>query len=102
MTFLIFAMIGLASTATAQQPPAAKTVSHGERCTPSASMTAARPRPPRIHNLGEEPPANQLYAVYRRGRDGCPDPIVLRKGVGLNRDRQIEIAPDPQRRSAFR
>lgn len=40
------------------------------------------PRVGRSQKLNELPPANQYYALYRRGPDGCPDPIVLRKGVG--------------------
>jgi hypothetical protein len=95
VSLVTFAIIGIASAPTAQQSPAARPVNLAEHCTPSAGMTAARRQPPRIRKLGEEPPADQFYAVYRMGRDGCPDPIVLRKDVGSNRDRQIDIAPVP-------
>jgi hypothetical protein len=31
--------------------------------------------------LGEMPPADQIKTVYR-SKDGCPDPLVVRYGVG--------------------
>jgi hypothetical protein len=32
--------------------------------------------------LGDMPPADQIKAVYR-SKDGCPDPLVVRYGVGV-------------------
>ncbi|MHA6723867.1 hypothetical protein [Sphingomonas sp. RS2018] len=50
------------------------------RCAETATKTAA-PSTARTRKLGDEPPASHLYALDRRVA-GCPEPIVLREGIG--------------------
>ena len=65
------------------------------RCNPTAGVADYRggKAPPR--KLGEMPPANQIYTVYNVV-NGCPQPVVVRKGIGGN-TRQ-PVSPPARRR----
>ncbi|KQN24800.1 hypothetical protein ASE86_00410 [Sphingomonas sp. Leaf33] len=42
--------------------------------------------------LGEQPPAAQVLTVFHRDSDGCPAPVVLRKGIGANPEKALPMA----------
>ena len=65
-----------APSAAPDQPAAARSCSSDLR--QAEGRRAAAPR-----LLGEEPSANAYLTVYRRGPDGCSEPVVVRYGVGL-------------------
>ena len=45
----------------------------------------------RVQPLGAMPPAAEIRAVYRTV-DGCPAPVVLRKGIGANPEKQLPLS----------
>ena len=53
-------------------------------CTPSATLVAGKQPPPGVRKLGEMPGAAQILTVYRTV-DKCPEPVVLRRGIGAPR-----------------
>lgn len=59
-----------------------------DRCAATADKTAGTRARPSM-KLGDQPPASQVLTVYRRGPDGCPAPVVLRKGIGANPERAL-------------
>lgn len=48
---------------------------------PSSRVIGANSREAGIHKLGDMPPAKQYLTVLRE-IDGCPEPVVLREGIG--------------------
>ena len=42
--------------------------------------------------LGDQPPAAQVLTVFHRDADGCPKPVVLRKGIGANPEKALPMA----------
>lgn len=68
---------------------------HPARCeAPDQTVNDPRGVPAKPRKLAELPPANLYLTVYRI-RDGCPDPLIVRTGIGANADRVD--APLPQR-----
>ena len=53
----------------------------GKPCTPTATLVGAEPTRPGVRKLGEMPAAAQILTVYRTV-DKCPEPVVLRRGIG--------------------
>ncbi len=66
------------------------------RCKPTAGMVDAPRERPKSRKLGDLPPATHFYAVYNLV-DNCPQPIVLRKGVGANLDTPAPVVRVPPR-----
>ena len=62
-----------------------------KHCGPVAPVWAETPpdEMPQSHfqHLGDLPPANEYAAMFRRGADGCPDPLVRARGIGLTQQR---------------
>jgi hypothetical protein len=54
---------------------------NGKPCTPTATLVGAEPTKPGVRKLGEMPAAAQILTVYRTV-DKCPEPVVLRWGIG--------------------
>ena len=50
---------------------------------PGIVAAARAPGEPGLHPLGDEPPAQHLYAVVRIDVDGCNNPLVISRTVGL-------------------
>ena len=61
------------------------------RCQPTADQAASRSQQIAPRKLGDLPPATQIYAVFNRV-DGCSVPVVVRKGIGANPQRQVPMA----------
>jgi hypothetical protein len=76
LSVLLFALAAPA-TAPAQTPrPLAR------RCTPPGLTYAQKgPRVVAPQKLGEQPPAREYLAVVRQVA-GCPEPAVVRSGIG--------------------
>ncbi|WP_140870364.1 hypothetical protein [Sphingomonas oligophenolica] len=74
-------LMPIASVAVAQANKAPITKSCA---TPNATVIDGKKPQIGIHKLGEEPPAHQYLAVLRT-LDGCPVPVVLRRGPGVHR-----------------
>ncbi len=66
------------------------------RCKPTAGMVDSRRDRPKSGKLGDQPPATHFYAVYNLV-DNCPQPVVLRKGIGANADRPAPVVRVPPR-----
>jgi hypothetical protein len=80
MLFLLatLAAAGAAPTVVRTPEPAAA----AQRCAPPKVTYAQQMRRNnRVHRLGEEPPATQYLAVSRHV-GGCPDPAIVRTGIG--------------------
>ncbi len=77
--------------------------------TPSGETIVAQPRPIPAHcgptadktrgpklngsmKLGDQPPSAQVLTVFRKDADGCPKPVVLRKGIGANPEKTLPMA----------
>jgi hypothetical protein len=71
-------LISLAAPAVVQSPPPPRAHS----CIPSGVTYAKHGRgATQPRNLGEEPPARHYLAVVRHV-GGCPEPAVVRSGIG--------------------
>lgn len=56
-----------------------------DRCErPGATLVSRKVPTARVRKLGDLPPANQ-YLTVLRSVDNCPQPVVLRKGIGERR-----------------
>lgn len=80
-----------APQATAPRPPVARR-DVARTCRPGAQVVVGGPEI-RARKLGEMPPASAYAAVYNEV-DRCPQPIVLREGIGA------DTAPRPRSRTA--
>lgn len=100
---LTFALIALAAgqVTPVGEVPAFPPPPRTEPCAPAAGVADFRKRPPRSMKLGDQPPANQFYAVYNRVGP-CPQPIVVRKGIGANREQTPPVPTAPPRQSTAR
>ena len=75
-------------SAAALKTPSARV---SDRCgSGQATVYSPKRHSPSTRPLGKEPPAARLYALHREV-NGCPAPIVLRKGIGANPDKQLPI-----------
>lgn len=89
LSFPLAAATLIAAPAAAQQAPVHTSKPIGSvaaasaRCNPGAAAVDYRGKGTSPKKLGEMPPANQIYTVYTRV-DDCPQPIVVRKGIGAN------------------
>jgi hypothetical protein len=52
-----------------------------EKCVTTDRLRVKRTDRGSQRKLGDMPPADQIKTVYR-SKDGCPDPLVVRYGVG--------------------
>jgi hypothetical protein len=77
-TLILLAALSLPAAADARPALATR---DGKPCTPSATLVGGGAQKPGVRKLGELPPASQILTVYRTV-DKCPEPIVLRRGVG--------------------
>ncbi|MBM3927202.1 MAG: hypothetical protein FJ335_01890 [Sphingomonadales bacterium] len=78
-TLLLTALTTGPAQAPVSAPPPAVPIP--ARCNPTADKTrGVRLAGPT--KLGDLPPASQVLAVFRKDADGCPQPVVLRKGIG--------------------
>ncbi|WP_375421357.1 hypothetical protein [uncultured Sphingomonas sp.] len=75
---ILIAALALPSAASAQQRLVTR---DGKPCLPSATLVDGKGSKPAIRKLGEMPGASQILAVYRTV-DKCPEPVVLRSGIG--------------------
>lgn len=53
-----------------------------EKCMAKDRLRVKRTDRGSQRKLGDMPPADQIKTVYR-SKDGCPDPLVVRYGVGV-------------------
>ncbi len=80
---LILALVPLA-TASAQTAPTGRPVAKTPtQCKPTAGLVDHRDGTASVRPLAEMPPAARVLTVYREV-DGCPTPVVLRRGVGAD------------------
>ena len=52
-----------------------------ERCVTNDRLRVKGRSEVKSRKLGDLPPADEIKAVYR-SKEGCPDPLVVRHGVG--------------------
>jgi len=79
MLFLLatLAAAGAAPTVVRIPEPAAA----ADRCAPTRPTFAKGKKGSALRRLGEEPPATEYLAVVRNV-GGCPEPAVVRTGIG--------------------
>jgi hypothetical protein len=81
---LAIPLTAVAATPTRQPPasPAPAAAPPAKRCAPPRTTFAeAGPEAARARTLGDQPPANHYLAVSRQ-LDGCPEPALVRTGIG--------------------
>jgi hypothetical protein len=66
------------------------------RCAPAAGIVADHDGRIAPRKLGEMPPASQIYTVYTVV-DGCPRPVVVRKGIGADPQQPSSPTRSPPR-----
>lgn len=92
MILLTVALALPLAIAVAEEPRPKDTNVTAKRC---AGNDTARYRPGSlsVQPLGAMPSAARIRTVYRNV-NGCPVPVVLERGIGANRDKQMPIAGD--------
>jgi hypothetical protein len=75
---ILIAALALPSAALAQQRLVTR---DGKPCAASATLADGKASKPGTRKLGEMPGASQILTVYRTV-DKCPEPVVLRSGIG--------------------
>lgn len=98
LTIALAATILLAGPAAAQRttPGSVALAAQPGRCAPTAGIADYRGQRVMPRKLGEMPPATQIYTVYTVV-DGCPQPIVVRKGIGGDPQRPAPMRRTPPR-----
>ena len=86
MRLLLLLALALPSASAASPPPgrsAPQAAARAPDCRANLRLRMAdRPgKPATVNRLGEEPPAAAILAVYREV-GGCPEPAILRVGLG--------------------
>ncbi len=82
MRFLtIAAALVLVPAAPVLAAPAVRSIADAAGC-PDIFNRARGRQKATVNKLGELPPANAYLAVYRRGLDGCVEPVMAGYGYG--------------------
>lgn len=70
-----------------------------KKCAPTPGLIDYQDGTATVRRLGEMPPAAHVLTVYR-AVDGCPTPVVLRRGIGAdNGAERPPISGDAQMRT---
>lgn len=96
MRFLIVGVaLLLAPAAPAMTAPAFRSVADAATRCPDGFNRARGSQKATVNKLADLPPANAYLAVYRRGADGCVEPVIAGYGYGSTAKRQ---SATPKRR----
>ncbi|KQS04643.1 hypothetical protein ASG11_10590 [Sphingomonas sp. Leaf357] len=65
------------------------------KCGSEQTLVGDPVKPLKAKPLGREPSAAQILAVYRNV-DGCPQPVVLREGIGIKGNARPALKAPPK------